>query len=147
MNGNNPAPDPYVTVSCTEAPLSNSPRVLCIGGHVGGRRGGQGCIKLVSKIKLWINGCWLLLLALLSGLVSSGFFGACLSLLSCYCSVLFDWLFVVCCSWSSCILPQGSSSFCFSCPPDICLCEPLLVLVIPIFLSLLFFLRSLNFLN
>ena len=29
-----------------------------------------------------------------------------------------------------CKLPQGSSSFCFSWPPDICLCEPLLVFVL-----------------
>ena len=68
--------------------------------------------------------------------------------LSCYCSVLFAWLFVVCCSWSPCKLLQGSSSFCFSWLPDICLCVPLLVLVLvmPIFLSLLFFPEVFRFL-
>ena len=149
LNGNNPAPDPYVTHIAHRAFSEQQPACFVhIGGHVRGRGGEQGHVKVVSKIQNMNFWVLLLLLALLSGLVSSGFFCACLGPLSYYCSVLFAWLFAVCCSWSPCKFLQGSSSFCFSWLPNICLCVPLLVLVLvmPIFLSLLFFPEVFRFL-
>ena len=148
LNGNNPAPDPYVTHIAHRAFSEQQPP--CFVHWRARRRQGRRARACKSGLKNQNMNFWvlLLLLALLSGLVSSGFFCACLGPLSYYCSVLFAWLFAVCCSWSPCKLLQGSSSFCFSWLPDICLCVPLLVLVLvmPIFLSLLFFPEVFRFL-
>ena len=104
LNGNNPAPDPYVTHIAHRAFSEQQPPCF-VHWRARGRQGrrARACKSGLKNqnMDFWVL---LLLLALLSGLVSSGFFCACLGPLSYYCSVLFAWLFAMCCSWSPCKL-------------------------------------------
>ena len=78
LNGNNPAPDPYVTHIAHRAFSEQQPP--CFVHWRARRRQGRRARACKSGLKNQNMNFWvlLLLLALLSGLVSSGFFCACL---------------------------------------------------------------------